>query len=184
MRERLGYYIYIGIGVAQRSFRKQHDARDAEEDAMRSALIALILPVALFVGAASAGAAEDAGHIKKSNGAVHIERAGQRLPGPVGSVVQQGDLVITGADGSVGITFHDNSLLSVGPDSVLSIDRFVFNSTTHQGAFESSLKQGTLAVVSGKLAKQSPEAMKVKTPAAILGVRGTEFLVRTAPAKD
>jgi hypothetical protein len=38
--------------------------------------------------------------------------------------------------------------------------------------------------VSGKLAKQSPEAMKVKTPAAILGVRGTEFLVRTGPVKD
>jgi hypothetical protein len=151
---------------------------------MKSLLIALSLPLVLLVSAKSAGAAEDAGHIKVSKGAVHIERAGKRLPGPVGSIVQQGDLVVTGADGSVGITFRDNSLLSVGPDSVLSIDRFVFDSTTHQGTFESSLKQGTLAVVSGKLAKQSPEAMKVKTPAAILGVRGTEFLVRTGPAKD
>ena len=151
---------------------------------MKSTLIALSLPLVLLVGAASAVAAEDAGHIKVSKGAVHIERAGKRLPGPVGSIVQQGDLVVTGADGSVGITFRDNSLLSVGPDSVLSIDRFVFDSTTHQGTFESSLKQGTLAVVSGKLAKQSPDAMKVKTPAAILGVRGTEFLVRTGPAKD
>ena len=151
---------------------------------MRSALIALALPLVLAVGAASAEAAEDAGYIKASNGVVQIERSGQRLPAPVGSVVHQGDLVITGADGSVGITFRDNSLLSVGPDSVLSIDRFVFDSTTHQGAFESSLKHGTLAVVSGKLAKHSQEAMKVKTPAAILGVRGTEFLVRTGPAKD
>jgi len=151
---------------------------------MRSVLISLALPIVLTFGAASAEAAEDAGHIKVSNGIVQIERSGQRLPAPVGSVVQQGDLVITGADGSVGITFRDNSLLSVGPDSVLSIDRFVFDSTTHQGAFESSLKQGTLAVVSGKLAKQSPEAMKVKTPAAILGVRGTEFLVRTGQSKD
>ena len=56
--------------------------------------------------------------------------------------------------------------------------------TTHQGSFESSLRKGTLAVVSGKLAKQSPEAMKVRTPAAVLGVRGTEFLVRTGDAKD
>src|SRR4029453_1360955 len=120
---------------------------------MRSALIALILPVALIVGAASAGAAEDAGHIKVSKGAVHIERAGQRLPGPVGGVVQQGHLVITRADGAGGIPVIDTSLLSVGPASVPPIDRFVFNSTTHQGAFESSLKQGTLAVVSGKLAK-------------------------------
>ena len=83
-----------------------------------------------------------------------------------------------------GITFLDNSLLSAGPNSVLAIDRFAFDSTTHQGAFESSLKRGTLSVVSGKLAKQSAEAMKVKTPAAVLGVRGTEFLVRTGAPKD
>jgi hypothetical protein len=148
---------------------------------MKFPMIFLALPLALTIGVLQAGAAENAGQIKVSKGAVQIERSGERMPAPVGSVVQQGDLVITGADGSVGITFRDNSLLSVGPDSVLSIDRFVFDSTTHQGTFESSLKQGTLAVVSGKLAKQSPESMKVRTPAAILGVRGTEFLVRTGP---
>jgi hypothetical protein len=93
-------------------------------------------------------------------------------------------VVTTGADGSVGITFLDNSLLSAGPNSVLAIDRFAFDPTTHQGSFESSLQKGTLAVVSGKLAKASPDAMKVKTPAAVLGVRGTEFLVRTGDAKD
>jgi hypothetical protein len=150
---------------------------------MKSRLIALTLPMVLAVAVAVA-AAEDAGQIKVSKGSAQIERSGQKLPASVGHVVQQGDVVITGSDGSVGITFLDNSLVSIGPDSVLAIDRFVFNSTTHQGNFDSTLKQGTLAVVSGKLAKQSPEAMKVKTPAAILGVRGTEFLVRTGPAKD
>jgi hypothetical protein len=88
--------------------------------------------------------------------------------------------VTTGGDGSVGITLLDNSLLSAGPNSALSIDKFAFDSTTHQGGFEASLRKGTLAVVSGKIAKQSPDAMKVKTPAAVLGVRGTEFLVRTS----
>jgi len=150
---------------------------------MKSRVIALMLPMVLALGVAVA-AAEDAGQIKTSKGAAQIERAGKKLPANVGQVVQQGDLVITGADGSVGITFRDSSLVSIGPDSVLAIDRFVFDSTTHQGNFDASLKQGTLAVVSGKLAKQSPDAMKVKTPAAILGVRGTEFLVRTGPAKD
>ncbi len=150
---------------------------------MKARFIALILPMVLALGVAVA-AAQDAGQIKVSKGSAQIERAGKKLSANVGQVVQPGDVVITGSDGSVGITFRDNSLVSIGPDSVLAIDRFVFDSTTHQGAFDSSLKQGTLAVVSGKLAKQSPEAMKVKTPAAILGVRGTEFLVRTGPAKD
>jgi hypothetical protein len=181
-RERDSATIYTsGLASRRAHSGKAIDARDAEEDAMKFPMIFLALALALTIGVLQAGAAENAGQIKVSKGAVQIERSGERMPAPVGSVVQQGDLVITGADGSVGITFRDNSLLSVGPDSVLSIDRFVFDSTTHQGAFESSLKQGTLAVVSGKLAKQSPESMKVRTPAAILGVRGTEFLVRTGP---
>jgi hypothetical protein len=109
---------------------------------------------------------------------VHLERSGQRLPARVGTHLQATDTVITGADGSAGIAFIDNSLLSVGPNSVLAIERYTFNSTTHEGTFESSLRKGTLAVVSGKIAKQSPEAMRVKIPSSILGVRGTEFLVQ------
>src|SRR3981081_4100344 len=108
-----------------------------------------------------------------------VSRA-QRPPGRAGTHLQATDTVVTGADGSAGIAFVDNSLLSVGPNSVLAIERYAFNSTTHEGAFESSLRRGTLSVVSGKIAKQSPDAMKVKTPSSILGVRGTEFLVRSS----
>ena len=136
-----------------------------------------ILPLA-------AAGAENAGHIKVAKGSVQIERSGQRLAVAVGDAVTTGDVVTTGTDGSVGITLLDNSLLSAGPNSVLSIDKFAFDSTTHQGGFEASLRKGTLAVVSGKIAKQSPDAMKVKTPAAVLGVRGTEFLVRTSDPQD
>jgi hypothetical protein len=147
-------------------------------------LVVLAAAVVIAVALSGRVSAQEAGHIKVSRGAVQIERAGQKTAAAVGAVVQAGDVVTTGADGSVGITFLDNSLLSAGPNSVLAIDRFAFDSTTHQGSFESSLRKGTLAVVSGKLAKQSPEAMKVKTPAAVLGVRGTEFLVRTGDPKD
>ncbi len=122
--------------------------------------------------------AADAGRIKVSKGEVQIERDGKRLPAPVGTTVQARDTVKTGPDGSVGITFQDNSLLSAGPNSELVIERFVFDSTTHKGEFDTVLKKGTLAVVSGQIVKQSPEAMRVKTPAAIMGVRGTEFVVK------
>ncbi|HUP33922.1 MAG TPA: FecR domain-containing protein [Candidatus Limnocylindria bacterium] len=149
---------------------------------MNRIVLALVV-VVTALGVAPAGA-QEAGNIKVAKGAVQVERAGQQVPATVGAVVQAGDVVVTGPDGSVGITFLDNSLLSAGPNSVLAIDRFTFDSTTHQGSFESSLRKGTLAVVSGKLAKQSPDAMKVKTPAAVLGVRGTEFLVRTGDPKN
>ena len=147
--------------------------------------MALLLVAVMAALAPALVGAQEAGHVKVAKGAVQIERGGQKVPATLGAAVQAGDVVATGTDGSVGITFLDNSLLSAGPNSVLAIDQFAFDSTTHQGSFESSLKKGTLAVVSGKLAKQSPDAMKVRTPAAVLGVRGTEFLVRTGdPKKD
>jgi len=113
-----------------------------------------------------------------SKGDVQIERDGKRLAAPVGTMIQARDTVKTGPNGSVGITFQANSLLAAGPNSELVIERFVFDSTTHKGEFDTALKKGTLAVVSGKIVKQSPEAMRVKTPAAIMGVRGTEFVVK------
>jgi hypothetical protein len=126
-----------------------------------------------------AALATDIAQFKVAKGAVYIERGGKRLPAYVGTHLQATDIVVTGADGSAGITFIDNSLLSVGPNSVLQIERYAFNSTTHEGVFDTTLSRGTLSVVSGKIAKQSPDAMKVRTPSSILGVRGTEFLVRT-----
>ncbi len=143
----------------------------------RVAILRLFVACACVIAPISAWA-NDIAQFKVTKGAVHIERSGQRLPARVGTPLQATDTVITGADGSAGIAFVDNSLLSVGPNSVLAIERYTFNSTTHEGTFESSLRKGTLAVVSGKIAKQSPDAMKVKIPSSILGVRGTEFLVR------
>jgi len=128
--------------------------------------------------------AEDVGQIKVAKGAVHVERDGKRLPATVGMAIRQSDTLITGADGAAGVTFSDNSLLSTGPNSVLVVDLYMFDSTTHAGKFDSSLKKGTLAVVSGKIVKQTPGAMRVRTPAAIMGVRGTDFLVQVdEPAK-
>ena len=125
---------------------------------------------------AYAGAAE-IGQIKVSNGQVTVERKGETLPGRVGTRLLTADVLKTGADGSVGITMADNSLLSAGPDSILSLDRFEFDPTSNQGKFDAQLTKGSLAVISGRMAKQSPEAMTVRTPSAILGVRGTEFVV-------
>jgi len=137
----------------------------------------LIIATALLAFGAAAIAA-DVGEIKIAKGAAHLERGKERLPVKVGMAVQEADKVVTGADGTVGITFADNSLLSVGPSSVLAIDRYVFDSTTHAGQFDSTLSKGTLAVISGKMVKQSPDAMRVHTPSAIMGVRGTEFIVK------
>jgi hypothetical protein len=133
---------------------------------------------AVLLGFATAGLAADAGEIKTASGTVHLERAGKKLPAAVGTPVQQSDTLVTGADGAAGIVFTDNSRLSIGPNTVLGIDKYAFDSTTHAGQFDANLKKGTLAVISGKMVKQSPEAMRVRTPSSIMGVRGTEFVVK------
>jgi len=136
--------------------------------------ISIAALVAVFALPAEAA---DIGQIKIAKGQVSIERGGQVVPATAGARLQPGDVLKTGADGSVGLTMSDNSLLSAGPNSILSLDRYEFDSTTSQGQFDTTLQKGSLAVISGRIAKQSPEAMKVRTPSAILGVRGTEFVV-------
>jgi hypothetical protein len=133
--------------------------------------------VALLVALALPAQAADIGQIKVAKGQVTIERGGQSLPATTGARLQSGDVLKTGADGSVGLTMSDNSLLSAGPNSILSLDRYDFDSTTSQGQFDATLQKGSLAVISGRIAKQSPESMKVRTPTSILGIRGTEFVV-------
>jgi len=135
------------------------------------------LPLALLLASAAAAANDDVGQIKVAKGQVSVDRAGKSMPAQVGMPLASADVLKTGTDGSVGITMRDNSLLSAGPNSVLALERFEFDPTTHQGRFDSRLDRGTLAVVSGRLARQSPQAMTVRTPSAVLGVRGTEFVV-------
>lgn len=136
-----------------------------------------LLMVSVLVWAPPAAAAQLAGVVKIVKGDVAIERAEEKPTAAPGVQVQVGDRIVTGRDGSIGITLRDNTLLSAGPNSTVVLEKFAFDSTTHAGTIDASVKRGTLAVVSGKIAKQSPETVRFRTPNAILGVRGTSFVV-------
>ncbi len=135
---------------------------------------AALAAAACFPHAASA---VDIGQIKVSRGEVNVQRAGATLPGTVGLRLQAADTLRTGADGSAGITMNDDSLLSAGPNSILVLERYALDPATSQGRLDAALNKGTLVVVSGRIAKQAPDAMTVRTPTALLGARGTEFAV-------
>jgi hypothetical protein len=141
--------------------------------------LVVVLGSVLAVLAAGESLAQDVGRVKTVKGTVYIERAGQREVALVGTGVRQADTLVTGPDGAVGVTLSDDTLLSAGPNSILVIERFVYDGN-RPGSIEAALTKGTLAVVSGRIAKQAPDAMRVKTPSAILGVRGTEFVVRAS----
>jgi hypothetical protein len=135
------------------------------------------LGVTLLLTFATAPHATEIGQVKVARGHVVVERQGKTQPATVGARLQAADVVRTGTDGAVGITMDDDSLLSAGPNSELVLDRYAFDATTNQGRFDTSLNKGTLSVISGRIAKQAPDAMTVRTPNAILGARGTEFVV-------
>jgi hypothetical protein len=116
--------------------------------------------------------------IKKVTGQAAVLRAGERRPAVVGDMLFVKDVIETGSDGGIGITFIDNTVFSAGPSSQIAVDEFQFDSNDFRGAMLADMRQGTLAVVSGDIARSSPGAMKVKTPTAILGVRGTTFAVQ------
>jgi len=127
--------------------------------------------------AATAGAAQPAGVVKVAKGSVAIERADGKRNAVPGDAVEVGDAIVTGQDGQVGVTLRDNTLLSAGPNSTLVLDDFSFDSTTHAGAIDARVRRGTLAVVSGNIARQSPGAVRFRTANSMLGVRGTSFVI-------
>lgn len=138
----------------------------------------LALLLALLLLAPALPAAEQAGTIKTSQGTAFIVRTGLKLPANPGERVNVSDSIVTGSDGTVGITLLDDTRLTAGPDSNMELRRFVFDSTTHAGGLDASVKRGSLAVISGKIAKTNPESVSFSTSTVTLGVRGTRFIIK------
>lgn len=122
--------------------------------------------------------ATEIGQIKTLEGEVFLIQDNTKSLAKLGDVLNQANIVETGNNGSVGITFIDNSRFSVGPNSRIELRQFSFNPTTHEGEFITDMPRGTLTVISGNIAKRSPEAMKIKTPSTILGFRGTKTAIK------
>jgi len=87
------------------------------------------------------------------------------------------DVLTTGPDGRIGLTFIDNSRFAIGPNSRVALSQFEFDDTTHKGQSITTVDRGSLAVVSGQIAKENKDAMRVRTPTSLLSARGTRFVV-------
>ncbi len=118
------------------------------------------------------------GQIKVLTGHASVDRVGDRRHiATVGMRLKENDVITTVLGGSVGILFDDNSTLALGPDTQIVIHKFAFNTTTHQGYFDTRIKRGTLAVQPGHIARNAPEAMRVSTAAAVLRSQAAAYLV-------
>jgi len=122
-----------------------------------------------------------AGRIKVVSGSAFIIRQGATIPAQPGQMVFETDGLKTGGDGRIGVTLKDDTRVSLGPSSELRLQRFIYE--PGRGSFGLVLQfvRGVAAYVSGRMAKLSPESIRLETPAAIVGVRGTSLAIRVEP---
>jgi len=119
-----------------------------------------------------------AGRIKVASGSVFIVRAGTLVPAQAGQEVFEADGLKTGADGRLGITLKDDTRVSLGPSSEVRVDRFVFAPAEGQMGLVLKVVRGVIGYVSGRIAKLSPDSIRLETPAAVVGIRGTTLALR------
>lgn len=121
------------------------------------------------------------GMVKTVAGQAFLEFNGQRVPAALGSLVYLGSRLVTTSGSTLGITFKDETVMSIGPDTQLVIDQYLFAPREGKLSLVASLTRGTLNYVSGQIAKLRPDGVNVKTPTGMIGVRGTQFVVRVDP---
>jgi hypothetical protein len=144
---------------------------------------AATLAVQIVIFAAPAAAQERTiGFVKNTAGNVLVIRGGQEQPASPGVALVAGDVLRTGADGRVGVTMKDETRLSLGPQTELTIAQFAYSPAERDLGFVMRLLRGTVAYISGRIAKLAPESIKIETPSSIVGIRGTHLLISAGQA--
>lgn len=143
---------------------------------LKQAAICLIV----LTAATAAMAADRIGKIKVASGEVTITRGGETIVAESGGDLFEQDVIMTGANSAIGMTFDDNSRVSLGPESSLVLESYAHNASGKQDTFDLRIRHGSLTAASGDIAKSRPLAMRVLMPTTVLGVKGTEFAVRVA----
>ena len=94
-----------------------------------------------------------------------------------GSKIFFGDTIVSKKNANAQILFIDQTVLTLGEDTEMTIDEFIYDPNSNEGSFVSSVKSGTVKFITGQISKNNPEDLEVKVPAGTLGARGTEFVV-------
>lgn len=144
--------------------------------------VALGFVMALILIALGGGSAEAAGEI----GAVRLVKVwaygtapqAQRAPLYRADDLFADELVETVENGALHVRFLDNTKLRLGSSSRVTLDSFVYDPDTGAGEMVADLGEGVFRFITGKLNK---EGFQIRTPVAVIGVRGTDFVVVVAP---
>jgi hypothetical protein len=143
---------------------------------LRSAVFTAVAVVAVAAPAIAQPSA--AGRIDRLAGTAFILRAGAHVPIKAGDAVLETDVLRTGPDGRIGVTLKDDTRLSLGPGSEVRLEKFLYSPSEGKIGLALRVARGLVAYVSGRIAKLAPDAVRLETPAAIVGVRGTTLVIQ------
>lgn len=135
---------------------------------MRTLIVLFALGTLLF-------AAEGVARLVSLEGEVHIRRANMLMLSKIGMEMTVQDVIDSREDGRARIVFHDETVVTVGPNTTFAID--AFHNENQAASLQLESRRGALRVITGQIGKIAPDQFKVKTRTATIGVRGTQFVV-------
>ncbi len=147
----------------------------------RLLLITVILLVCFSGSIRAQEARSPIGMVKSVTGTAHVVRDGRSIAAMGGFELVQGDRITTGSNGSIGILLRDETALSLGSSTDTSIEQFAFEPSENKLGMVLKVGRGIFCYLSGKIAKLAPGSVRIETPVATFGVRGTYFVARIVP---
>ena len=142
-----------------------------------SLLLQLFCIFTVGVSIALANQTERIGKIKTSQPEADIRRENKVIAARAGSEVFANDILETGKAGNLSIIFRDGAMLTLGPSSEFTVSEYVFNPVEKSTSFISKMKKGAASYISGAIGRINPESVRIETPTAYLGLRGTKILI-------
>jgi len=121
---------------------------------------------------------EHVGIVKSVTGDAVILRNGHTFAAEVNTKIFNNDLVKTGSDEKIGLVFEDDTIISMGSNSQIIIEDFLYQPAEKKMSFVTRIIQGTVSFLSGQMGKLFPEGIRLETPDAVIGFRGTRVLVK------
>jgi hypothetical protein len=146
---------------------------------MRLSTVNFLCLVLVLIGlSAPTVAGAFVGVVKTLEGGATVKRHGETITVVTGMEIQRADVVKTDHNSTIGLVFSDDTRISMGPNTELAVDDYLFEPVEKKLLFVLRLIRGTVSFLSGQIAKLSPESVQLVTPAATIGVRGTHVLIK------
>jgi len=132
----------------------------------------------LFIGVMGFLNAGEIAVVKLVKGDVIAKLQSRVIQLKAGDTLDEKMVVMTKSDSLVVIIFKDNSVLNLGENSIVNLQKFVFQPQEENFSFHLFLKKGSLIFESGKIGELSPKDFELRTPQGIVAIRGTKFAVK------